>query len=354
MADGGRVRRAGFALTELLLVVLIIAVLSALLVPVLAPPAATQRAPCIWNMKQISAALQMYVADSGGMLPPVEHREEAIEYFSGSYGDVCNRVYEANPYLRWPVILSPYLRSRDVWTCPQARLKTTAEFIIGPKDWLQHLKAHEGEWGEDTGFCLALGTWPAGWGGPVTDTLAQGTLASAVTSPRFAVAPAFQQSIGTNSEACELRVSTVTDPAWYVVCADAGRYADGLSTGRLSYPDICALECANDMCGWVDWEACAASAANCGLYDYAPNDGSFLMPGWRAGWGLRAPYARHSGGVNLGFLDGHVAWMGSLRLIALSPTVAHPTRGRLRGYTNWGPTSDCGFGADNPGIPTLY
>jgi prepilin-type N-terminal cleavage/methylation domain-containing protein/prepilin-type processing-associated H-X9-DG protein len=354
MADRGVVRRAGFTLVELLLTVLIVAILSALLVPVLAPAEAKQRAPCIWNMRQISAALQMYVRDSGGMLPPVEHREEVLDYFNavGGYDwDYdCGTAYVANPYLRWPVILSPYLRSRDVWTCPQARLKTTAEFIIGEKDWFRHVRDNQGEWGSGTGFCLRLGTWPAGWGGPVTDTLMQGRLASAMTSRRFPTAPAFQQSIGTNSEACELRVSTVPSPTWYVVCADAGYYADGFSTGTLSYPDLCALECANDLCGWVDWEECGLTP-NCGVRDYAPNDGSFLRP--RTGRLLRAPYARHAGGVNIGFLDGHVGWMHSETVIALSPSYAHPNRGRLRGYTNWGPTSDCGFESSWE-HPTLY
>jgi prepilin-type processing-associated H-X9-DG protein/prepilin-type N-terminal cleavage/methylation domain-containing protein len=359
MADRGVVRRAGFTLVELLLTVLIIAILSALLVPVLAPAEATQRAPCIWNMRQISAALQMYVRDSGGMLPPTEHRQEVFDYFRALPGGVpmeyCPTSYDANPYLRWPVMLDRYLRSRDVWTCPQAKLKRTAEFIIGPKDWLQHLKSHEGEWGSGTGFCVALGTWPAGWGGPVTDTLTQKRLASAVTSRRFPTAPAFQQSIGTNKESCEVRVSTVPRPAWYVVCADAGYSADAFGTGTLSYPDICALECGNTACGWVDWEIassdCAEWAGTC-HYVYAPSDGSFLRP--RTGRLLRAPYARHSGGVNIGFLDGHAAWMHSETVIGLSPSWGNPNRGRLRGYEAWGPTADSEFAGCAPGVPTLY
>jgi prepilin-type processing-associated H-X9-DG protein len=187
----------------------------------------------------------------------------------------------------------------------------------------------------------------------VTDTLTQNRLASAVTSRRFPTAPAFQQSIGTNTEACELRVSTVPSPAWYVVCADVGLHAaEGFSTGRLSYPDICGLECANSYCGWADWEECAPLAAGCGLYDYAPNDGSFLRP--RTGRLLRGPYARHAGGVNIGFLDGHAAWMNSEVVIGLSPTYANPNRGRLRGYEAWGPTSDSPFAECAPGVPTLY
>ena len=31
---------------------------------------------------------------------------------------------------------------------------------------------------------------------------------------------------------------------------------------------------------------------------------------------LRRPYARHLGGVNLGFLDGHASWWNSERLLA--------------------------------------
>ena len=60
----------------------------------------------------------------------------------------------------------------------------------------------------------------------------------------------------------------------------------------------------------MDWELCAEDAGECKNL-YAPNNGAFLRNP-----SLRAPYSRHLGGVNLGFLDGHAAWWHSERLIA--------------------------------------
>jgi prepilin-type processing-associated H-X9-DG protein len=317
-----------------------------------------QGGSCIWNIHAITAALRMYASDHDFRLPPLEHDETAIQYFdtrpggSGSLSGDCQRVDQANPYLRWPVVLDSYLRTRSVWSCHQAQLEQGAAFIIGAEDWLSYLMANEGLWGTTTGFCIGITTYPSGWGGSVTDSLRQQTLASRATG-------AFVQSIGSNAWPNRDRdIRYIPRPDSYVLVADGGATVDMFSTGTLAYPDLCALECGNSVCGWVDWEICAPWAAECGLYNIAPSDGSFLQPvRWQAQLGntsLRAAYARHHGGVNVGFLDGHVAWVHSESLIDQSSTWSDPTRGTLRGYSNWGPTSDCEFTDLYPGVPTLY
>jgi prepilin-type processing-associated H-X9-DG protein len=63
---------------------------------------------------------------------------------------------------------------------------------------------------------------------------------------------------------------------------------------------------------------------------------------------LRRPYARHLGGVNLGFLDGHAAWWHSERLLA---KISEGKGDDMMGLAGpWGPASWCA----EPGIPTLY
>ena len=74
------------------------------------------QAICLANMKTIVRAVLMYASDHDGYLPPEEHDLEAVAYFDtgpGGGAEVhwprnqahCGRASDANPYLRWPVIL---------------------------------------------------------------------------------------------------------------------------------------------------------------------------------------------------------------------------------------------------------
>lgn len=327
---------------------------------------------CLGNVKSICAAIRMYMGDHDGTLPPKETRTEVLDYFNTAPGGMgghrgngdagivmvsCPIVQDVNPYLNWPVILEPYLESRSVWRCPSARMQKSPTFINGGKDWLGHLMEHEGSWGSrnigkgiDIPLCV-IDSYPPGWGGDVTDSITQQRRSIPSGVQTVGADPAegvFQQSICANKAAAGLTAEELGDPAVFVICADAAAQRESFSTGTLAYPDICALECANEVCGWVDWEECTW-AADCGLYNFAPSDGSFLRNP-----DLRRPYARHRGGVNLGFLDGHAAWFASEDVLAQSPSKGDPARGRLRGYGPNGPTSDCDFAEDNPGVPTLY
>lgn len=64
-------RREGFTLTELLIVIAIIAILVALLLPTLSgAKERAQRATCLNNLKQLQLCWNLYITDSGGKVVP--------------------------------------------------------------------------------------------------------------------------------------------------------------------------------------------------------------------------------------------------------------------------------------------
>ncbi len=345
--------------------------LSALLLPIFARARTQAReAVCLANIRSIAQAIRMYLDDHDGHFPPRETNPQIIAYFntrpggggeaqwspasSGTAADNslhCKAATLANPYLRWPVILDQYMLNREVWRCPDAVLEDGAHFINGARDWVAHLRNTQGRWGLHSDGYLCPGNtpcWPAGWGGVVTDTLTQRRFALAeATEADGAPGPAFVQSIGTTeSFLAELpdTPNIVQDPAWLVICADGGATTNNYCTGTLAYPDLCGLECAaSETWGYgADWQNCPWSKA-CGATAAMLKDAN-----------LRKAHARHFGGVNVGFLDGHAKWFDSEEVIRLSPSQGDPEGGKLRGYGPWGPTRDAAWYDASSGAPTLY
>jgi prepilin-type N-terminal cleavage/methylation domain-containing protein/prepilin-type processing-associated H-X9-DG protein len=347
-------RRRGFTLIELLVVIAIIGILAAMVFPVFARARESARkAVCLSNVKNIALAIQMYLADNNDTLPPTEHRNEVIGAPLPGEDVLCGEAATyANPYLRWPVILDEYVKNRDVWTCPSAKVYGGVGAINPDPDWFRWLTAHaETVWGPDNAWGDMLcvwntSWWPRGWGGAVTDTYLQGPVYG-YASPEGAdvtTVKAFRMSIADNAGVAveglgqsnwARKLVSVQDPVSHIICGDAGyKSAQGFMTNLcyVAYPEICALACSG-VCGWVDWEACYEDAGDC-VYMFAPNDGSFVSDR-----SLVKPYARHFGGVNLGFLDGHASWWNSERLIAEFASRARDGEGNAFGLIHWGPAS---------------
>jgi len=356
-------RRRGFTLIELLVVIAIIGILAAMVFPVFARARESARkAVCLSNVKNLGLAIQMYLGDNNDTLPPKEHNQDVLDYFGtipGGGGEdpswcQSHTVNLANPYLRWPVVLDEYVKNRDVWRCPSAKLVSGANWIVGLPDWLQWYRTNEGAWGDLTGkkrFGPCFTSWPKGWGGEVTDSIIQDRLAVDQKAGNTALR-AFVQTIGTKeTEDWERKLATVEDTTNYVMIGDCGAIAYDNNVGTFAYPDICRLECANPPSSGVDWVLCAdgtvGSGADCGLYNIAPNNGSFLSDP-----NLRKPYARHLGGVNLGFLDGHAQWASSDAFVnnikERTWTGVHSD-----GPVTTNPACSCFF-TTYPGVPVLY
>jgi len=362
-------RSRGFTLIELLVVIAIIGILAAMVFPVFARARESARKTvCLSNVKNISLAIQMYLADNNDTLWTDEKRQEAEDYFKaypgGGDDDNVNRFCDtenrqamwANPYLRPPAILDEYVKNRDVWRCPSAKITSGATFILPGPDWLGYLKAHEGEWGGSNGLGPCLTSWPPGWGGVVTDSILQQRAAMALDpfSPSKDALKAFAQSVGVlaiKDPSLGLTITklvAVQDPTNYAVCGDSSIWPnDYCGLGQAAYPDICTAECGNEVCAWADWEACADTAGDC-IYSVAP--ANFIVSP-----NFRKQYTRHLGGVNIGFLDGHASWINSERLITKVGDK------EILGIIPWGPNTKR-YGANwnhdfidcYPGVPTLF
>ena len=129
-------RRGAFTLIELLVVIAVIAILAALLLPVLASAKLrSQRIKCIANLKQMTAASFMYWSDYSLMWP---------YYMNGKTGT----------YQLWTVTLQNYhAKANPIRICPSApeTARTTDATIWGTADsawsWADVLPTQRGSYG---------------------------------------------------------------------------------------------------------------------------------------------------------------------------------------------------------------
>ena len=109
-----RCRRGGFTLIELLVVVGIVALLTAILLPVfLAARERARTTACASNLRQLHLAFSLYVADNGGYLPPycTDHIHQVTRP-DGSTFLVPDQSQEL------VASLAPYVQASGVWFCP--------------------------------------------------------------------------------------------------------------------------------------------------------------------------------------------------------------------------------------------
>lgn len=328
-------RRKGFTLIELLVVIAIIGILAAMVFPVFARARESARkAVCLSNQKNIALAFQMYLGDYNDTFPPRESDAAALEYIRAApgacgcaslQGDNCPYLNSMNPYLTFPVVLDEYIKNRDVWRCPSSRVATGAGFIVYDTDWMQYLQDHGGSWGAGAGrMGPCAGAYPHGWGGDITDSATQGKLAIGANK-------AFAQSIGTCLN-YGMKMAQAPEVAGWVVCGDAGVNMALWSPALTAFPDMCKLICSG--CA-ADWESDPSAKEN-NLADYH----AFTDPN------LRKTFTRHLGGSNLGFLDGHAAWIPAERILDLCGTMIKPGTMWIGGWDSYGkgavyPTADC-------------
>jgi prepilin-type N-terminal cleavage/methylation domain-containing protein/prepilin-type processing-associated H-X9-DG protein len=319
-----QMRRRGFTLIELLVVIAIIGILAAMLFPVFARARESARkVQCLANVKNLAMAIQIYLTDYDAT-PPTETRPEVVNFFNAldpSWApENCNRSIYGNPYLRWPVIMDEYTKSREIWSCPSAKLETYAREIVPdyyPGGWFGYWQYYQSSWGSGLGPCYP--SYPPGWGGDVTDSMLQRRTANVGRSSGGGGTGTFHFSISMN-EMRGIGTSRFDDASSYVIVSETGIQPDAEADWRGSradfaaYPDVCAAGCPCQQsrdngadCSW---------AAECGSNTQFRRDST-----------LRAKYARHLGGNNLGFADGHATWMPAERVLSQAPRWAQCKQG---------------------------
>jgi prepilin-type N-terminal cleavage/methylation domain-containing protein/prepilin-type processing-associated H-X9-DG protein len=115
-----RRRKPAFTLIELLVVIAIIAILAALLLPVFAQAREKARqAACLSHMKQVGMGLQIYAQDYDEALPPAN--DDRLE----------PEVWDFNAPNAPPSFLgslTPYIKNRDIFTCPSSTLPSSVGY----------------------------------------------------------------------------------------------------------------------------------------------------------------------------------------------------------------------------------
>jgi prepilin-type processing-associated H-X9-DG protein len=97
-----------------LVVIAILAILAAILFPVFTQAKnAAKRAICLSNQKQIGTAFTLYLGDADDRMPDRRDLKSSLGY---------------RPWTSWPpsdpragwaeILFDPYLKSRQIWTCP--------------------------------------------------------------------------------------------------------------------------------------------------------------------------------------------------------------------------------------------
>jgi prepilin-type N-terminal cleavage/methylation domain-containing protein len=97
----------GFTLIELLVVIAIIAILAAILFPVLSQvKQAAKSTVCVSNTRQLSLGVLMYAEDSDEVLPPDQNDANVL----------------------WPDLIHPYLKNSQIGICPSDTVNETNSY----------------------------------------------------------------------------------------------------------------------------------------------------------------------------------------------------------------------------------
>ncbi|MCL6519951.1 MAG: DUF1559 domain-containing protein [Armatimonadetes bacterium] len=127
--------RSGFTLIELLVVIAIIVILAAILFPVFArAKQAAVKNQCINNLKQITAAMNLYTSDYDDHFPLVSGFGRAFDTMSiFELGGTDLRDPQKRDSAWFQYLLLPYVKNQKIFECPA--VKITGSWTIGSTDY---------------------------------------------------------------------------------------------------------------------------------------------------------------------------------------------------------------------------
>jgi len=293
-------RKKGFTLIELLVVIAIIAILAAILFPVFARAREKARqTSCLSNVKQIALAALMYAGDWDETMP------------CGYGGTLADSLWAA-PYAPFAVRLMPYVKSVKLFQCPSYKNPSTGPNpLYMPADLIWNLEVRFADWGPGwgPGYYNDFHKWPAEFNGVApTIGLTWESGAANWQSHYDPVTGALLPQYDADGDGCYdnptagWTLGAIEDPANRVDVVEGGKWGDvGLWGGHIFLPDACS-------------------------YLYCQPE-------------RRIPdYARHNGGNNLGYYDGHAKWLNFQTIANLGCKLFDP-------YYDWS--------ENTPGLCTL-
>ena len=264
-------RKKGFTLIELLVVIAIIGILAAMLFPVFARAReAARRAVCLNNIKQTVLGMLMYLNDYDETFPNSATDDPTGVVTSWDSGGDYWKATAANPWLRMHVLIDDYIKDRDVWDCPSAKIMELARGVNGPVA-LNDVDC--------LGVAITPNQWPfpCDWAG-------------------------VRLSIGVNRRVADKRLANIPAASRYALTFDCTNPM-GPSLSHVAFADNCAAAC---MCPGSTW-----------VYPIMwPSEiqASGTVAGWQE-W-LEENAMRHNGGSNIGFADGHARYFKGWAIIA--------------------------------------
>jgi prepilin-type N-terminal cleavage/methylation domain-containing protein/prepilin-type processing-associated H-X9-DG protein len=257
--SGSRRNAAAFTLIELLVVIAIIAILAAILFPVFQKVRENaRRIACTSNMKQINLGMIMYIQDADETWPA---------------RTITTNIYSSPNYTSWAFAVQPYIKSTQVWRCPddQSNFTVNTDWSLSneiAKSYAVVEQYHDASQPGNAGNTAMMILGSAGQGEVVTD-------------------------------------ASTPEPANTIWLVESGLHynGDGTCYGGSPCEDVSNNESHNNPAFFVgnrqEW---LNSLTN------NTHDGNNVIANY------------HNGGSNWGYGDGHVKWSPLAKLVNTSDT----------------------------------